>query len=313
MTPIPVKGRLPLDCPVLSVIIVSWNVKEDLEKCLNSLRQNDLALEVIVVDNASTDGTVQMLAERQDVTVIANEENRGFAAANNQGLAVARGEYLLLLNPDTIVPAGGLQKLVDFAEKHPEAGIIGPRLLNPDGSLQYSCRRFPTIRAAMFRHTILGRLFPHEEATRDYLMQDWDHTQAREVDWVSGAALLIRRAAYDVVGGLDEGFFWGSEDVDYAFRMHQAGWKVLYSPEPAIIHAIGRSTDKAVVPTIIRTHRSMQRLYSKHLARTFLERVLVTVGVWLRAGLLLVSVTVAPRWQRGRRELLHLLGRRVDG
>jgi hypothetical protein len=291
----------------LSIIIVSWNVRRDLEVCLRSLRDNsDCPHEVIVVDNASADDTVQMLQGYPEARLIGNADNRGFAAANNQGLAVARGAWLLLLNPDTIVPPGALRALLDFAHAHPEAGVIGPRLLNSDGSLQYSCRQFPTIRAAMFRHTFLGRLFPHTQSMCDYLMCDWPHDQPREVDWLSGACMVINRRAYEQVGGLDEGFYWGSEDVDYCTRMHQAGWQVLYTPQPAITHAIGRSTDQAIIPTIIRTHRSMQRLYAKHLARNGLERLIVTIGIWLRAGLLLATVwprvkIIMPLRRRGRR------------
>ena len=229
------------------------------------------------------------------VQLIVNTDNRGFAAANNQGLAVARGQFLLLLNPDTIVPPGGLETLLAFAQSHPEAGAVGPRLLNSDGSLQHSCRRFPTVWAALFRHTLLGRLFPNAHWMREYLMCDWGHDEPREVDWVSGAALLINRRAFDQIGGLDESFYWGSEDVDYCFRLHQAGWKVLYTPQPAITHAIGRSSDQAIIATIIRTHRSMQRLYSKHLARNPLTRALVTAGIWVRAALLIITVWIPLR------------------
>lgn len=282
------------DRPRLSIVIVSWNVSRDLAVCLDSLRANaEAGFEVTVVDNASHDDTLSMLQRYPEVRVIANAVNRGFAAANNQGLAVGKGEYLLMLNPDTVVPAGALSQLLAFADAHPEAGIVGPRLLNPDGTLQASCRRFPTVQAAIIRHTFLERLLPHAASTREYLMSEWDHQSPREVDWVSGACMLIRRSAWEQVGALDEGFYWGSEDVDYCFRMHQAGWTVLYAPQPVITHAIGRSTTQVIVPTIIRTHRSMQRLYAKHLARSWLARVAVTAGVWLRAGLLIAAFHLA--------------------
>jgi GT2 family glycosyltransferase len=147
----------------------------------------------------------------------------------------------------------------------------------------------------MFRHTFLGRLFPHIKSMRDYLMCDWPHDEPREVDWLSGACMLINRRAYEQIGGLDEAFYWGSEDVDYCYRMHQGGWQVLYTPQPAIVHAIGRSTDQAVFATIVRTHRSMQRLYAKHLACNGLERLAVSGGIWLRAGLLLGWVWMQRR------------------
>lgn len=286
----------------LSIVTISWNVRQDLEICLQSLRDNsDVATEMIVIDNASSDDTLQMLEKYPEVRLIANPDNRGFAAANNQGLQIARGPWLLLLNPDTIVPPGALRQLLNFAQAHPEAGVIGPRLLNPDGSLQFSCRRFPTITAGMFRHTFLGRLFPQVRSMRDYLMCDWSHDEPREVDWLSGAAMLINRRAYDEIGGLDEGFYWGSEDVDYCYRMHQAGWKVLYTPQPAIVHAIGRSTNQVQLRTIIRTHRSMQRLFAKHLARNWLERLFVSLGIWLRGGLLVAAVWLRLQRQKLRR------------
>ncbi|MBM3502040.1 MAG: glycosyltransferase family 2 protein [Armatimonadetes bacterium] len=278
--------------PRLSVCIVSWNCRDDLVACLASLA--DAApgpgTEVLLVDNASTDDTVDVVETRfPRVRVIPNARNRGFAAATNQALAEASGEYLLLLNPDTVVPAGALRELVAFAEAHPEAGIVAPKLLNPDGSLQPSCRRFPTPTAALFRHTLLGRLFPRNRWSSEYVMADWGHEEPREVDWVSGACLMVRRDLYEEIGPLDEEFFWGSEDVDYCYRTHRAGRKVLYTPAPAIMHRIGASTNKAQVRTILNFHRSMLRLYRKHMARGVLDFAVVAVGVSLRAILLVAS------------------------
>ncbi len=276
----------------ISICIVSWNVAADLARCLSSLHDGaaDAASETIVVDNASGDGTPALVATQfPGVALIANDHNAGFAAANVQAMARAKGRYLLLLNPDTVVPAGALAELVRFADAHPDAGVIGPKLVYADGRLQYSCRCFPTIAAALFRNTWLGALVPHARARTCYLMEDWDHAAVREVDWVSGACMLIRREAYAQVGPLDAGFYWGSEDVDYCWRMHKTGWKVLYTPTPVITHHVGRSTDQAALRTVIRAHRSMYRLYSRHLARNPLSRAVVWVGVWLRAGLLIVQ------------------------
>lgn len=281
----------------LSVCLVSWNVWADLRACLLSLRENPgLHVEIIVVDNASSDDTVaQLEREFPEVELMVNTENRGFAAASNQALAAASGRYLLLLNPDTVVPPRGLEELVSFADGHPEAGIVGPQLRYPDGRLQYSARHFPTIAAALFRNTPLGRLFPRARAVQAYLMADWDHNEVREVDWVSGAAMLIRRETYEQIGPLDEGFYWGSEDVDYCWRAHKAGWRVLYTPTPRIVHTVGRSSDQAVRRTIVNTHRSMYRLYCKHLAQCPLSCALIWLGVWIRATLLLL-----PLWLRRR-------------
>jgi GT2 family glycosyltransferase len=280
--------------PDLTICIVNWNVRDDLRQCLLSLRANldagTVTAQIVVVDNASADDSVAMLrAEFPEAELVLNSDNRGFAGANAQAFAVARGRYVLMLNPDTIMPLGGLQTLVCFGDAHPEAGAIGPKLLNRDGSLQHSCRRFPTITAALFRNTVLGRLFPHTRAAEVYLMADFDHAHEAQVDWVSGACMMLRKEALDQIGGVDTGFFWGSEDVDLCWRLHKAGWDVVYSPEPAVMHIIGRSTDMVPVATVVRTHRSMYRLYSKHLAHNFISRSLVWLGVWLRAGLLIVS------------------------
>jgi GT2 family glycosyltransferase len=259
----------------LSICIVSWNVAGDLRRCLASIRAQRGAprFETIVVDNASADGSAEMVRrEFPEARLIALDRNRGFAAGNNVALAEAAGRYLLLLNPDCVLPADALQKLVAFADSRPEAGLVGPKLVYPDGRLQYSCRRFPTLKAAVFRDTVLGRLWPRARAPGTYLMADWDHNEVREVDWLSGACLLAR-----------------AEDVDWAFRMKAAGWRVLYTPEPVVTHAVGRSTDQVAVRTVLRTHRSMFRLYRKHLCRSPLLLPLVWCGVWLRAFVILAE------------------------
>ena len=276
----------------LSVCIVSWNVKDDLAKCLSSLDEGarGIASEIIVVDNASSDGSPELVAaEFPRAELIANRSNVGFAAANVQAMDRARGRHILLLNPDTLVPPGALAQLVRFADEHPRAGVVGPKLVYGDGRLQHSCRRFPTIAAALFRNTLLGALVPCARASASYLMEEWDHNEAREVDWVSGACMMIRREAFEEVGALDAGFYWGSEDVDYCWRVHEAGWQVLYTPEPMITHFVGRSTDQVMLRTIVRTHRSMYRLYSRHLARNPLSRGGVWLGVWARAALLIAQ------------------------
>lgn len=278
--------------PRISVCIVSWNVRDDLTACLESLTAASRGcwVETIVVDNASTDGTVELLRERfPQVKRIANGDNRGFAAATNQAMAAARGDYLLLLNPDTALPEGALAELAARAEARPDAGIVAPRLVYPDGSLQHSCRRFPTVTAAFFRHTILGWLFPNNRSSADYIMAGWAHDEIREVDWVSGACMLVRRELYERIGPLDEGFFWGSEDVDYCYRTHRAGYRVLYTPAPVVVHAVGSSASQMPVRMILRFHRGMHRLYGKHLARNRLDRALAAVGIVLRAALVILS------------------------
>ncbi len=297
-----------METPILTVQIVNWNAREHLRQSLRSILDAPprVPYEIIVLDNASQDGSVQMLEkEFPEVRLLVSEQNLGFSRGHNLIAKGAQGKYLFLLNPDTIVLPGALDLLVDYAENHPEVGIIGPKILNPDGSLQYSCRRFPNPTAALFRNTPLGKMFPNNPYTRDYLMTDWDHNSEREVDWVSGAALFIRRDLYEQLGGLDEQFFMYCEDTDLCYRAWQLGWKVVYYPEPKVIHAIGRSTD-LIANRMIRTfHISMYRFYKKHYARKtpIFLRPLVPVGLALRASLFLMKnyKDAFIRWlRRGR-------------
>jgi GT2 family glycosyltransferase len=261
----------------LSVIILSWNTKDELDACLTSLRReldaeraapNGLQIEVIVVDNGSADCSAELVeTQHRWAQLIRLERNIGFSAGNNAGIREARGRDVLLLNTDTVVHPGALRALVVFAAQHPEAGIIGPRLLNADGSIQYSCRTFPTLANGFFRNTFLGRLFPRNRFNRRYLLTDWDHSSARAVDWVSGAAMFIRREVLDQVGLLDEGFFMYCEDVDLCYRARQAGWEVWYCPDAVITHFIARASDKNAAAMIAQRHLSMYRFFRKHYAK----------------------------------------------
>lgn len=269
----------------LSVTICSWNTKDDLRRCLQSLREEGAraSFETIVVDNASADGSAEMVAEEfPEVRLMVQSENLGFTGGHNVAIRERRAPDAILLNSDTVVHPGAIQALTEYARAHPEAGILGAKLLNPDGSLQYSCRRFPNPVAALFRNTPLGRLFPHNRFTRDYLMQDWPHDQARTVDWVSGAGLYATGAFIDRVGLLDDGFFMYCEDVDWCRRAWDAGFQVHYVPQAVITHAIGRSSDQAANRMIVRFHRSMLRYYTKHDLRR--ATPVVRPFLWLLAG-----------------------------
>ncbi len=223
-----------------------------------------MQLETIVVDNGSTDGSVAMV--RQDfphIHLIANENNRGFPAANNQGIAVATGRYVLLLNPDTEVVGAALPTLVSFADAHPDVGIVGPQLLNPDGTVQSSRRRFPTLWTALFESTWLEPHAPHRLLERYYALDEPDDV-AQDVDWVTGAAMLARQEAVDEVGPLDEGFFMYSEELDLCRRMRDAGWGVVYLPTAQIIHHMGKSSEQVVVARHIHFQTSKVRYFRKH-------------------------------------------------
>ena len=253
----------------VSITICSWNTQEDLRKCLESLWEvrGEAFFETIVIDNNSADGSPDMVeANFPWVRLIRSSRNLGFTGGQNHCIAARQAPHALLLNSDTIVHKGAIARILEYADNHAEVGIVGPRLLNLDGSIQYSCRRFPNPLAALFRNTPLGKLFPNNRFTRDYLMSDFAHDKIAEVDWVSGAALFARKEFIDKVGLLDEGYFMFSEDVDWCFRCWEAGFKVMYLPDAVITHAIGKSTDKAPNRMIGGFHRSMFRFYKKNMA-----------------------------------------------
>lgn len=282
-----------LDALDLVVSIINWNTRDDLETCLRSLYEEEghgSRYAAVVVDNASHDGSAEMVAAHfPQAVLVRNRENRGFGAANNQVLKSVRSRYVLLLNPDTQTHPGALTALVRFMDENPEIGICGPLILNPDGSVQYSARRFPTLLAGAFRNTLLGRLFPNNRYTRDYLLSDWDHRSQRDVDWVSGAAMLIRREVLEQVGVLDERFFMYSEDMDLCYRAGEAGWRITFYPGAVITHARAHSSDQVQLRMLIEFHRSMYRFWRKHYAprSSPLVRVIAPMAILLRAGLLI--------------------------
>lgn len=296
----------------VSVIILSWNTRDYLRRCLSALfrpdaasvreawsgagidasraQSEEISFEVIVVDQESLDHSADMVAEEfGEVRLIRQRPNVGFAGGNNIGMRAAVGRYMVLLNSDTVTTPGWLTELVRFADADPRAGLIGPRLVNPDGSLQFSCRRFPTLGAGLFRHTPLEWLVPRSKYTSDYLMREWDHATPREVDWLSGACLLARREMVDEIGGLDEGYFMYFEDVDWSRRAAQAGWKVLYTPDPVVIHEIGRSSDRRPRRMIVMHHQSAYRYFCNHsrLGNSLPGRWLLAAGLSARAALTL--------------------------
>jgi GT2 family glycosyltransferase len=214
-----------------------------------------------------------------------NETNAGFTKANNQAIAVSESRYLFLLNSDAAILPGAVDSLVAFADEHPEAGILGAKVLNPDGSLQYSCRRFPTLGAGLFRNTYLGRLFPHNKYAQSYLMTDFDHKTVRNVDWVSGCAMFIRRSVLDKIGLLDERFFMYCEDVDICERVWKSGSDVVYVPSAVVTHAIGHSSDKAFERMNKAFHRALYELDKKRYPGFHpIRRPAVRAGLWLRAS-----------------------------
>lgn len=291
----------------LSVTICSWNTRDELAACLSSLEavRGEAHFETIVIENNSQDGSGDMVEERFPWVVLHEmPRNLGFTGGHNFAIEHRKGRHAFLLNSDATVAPGCIPALLDFLEQNPKVGIVGPKILNPDGSLQLSCRRFPNPRAALFRNTFLGRWFPKNRYTREYLMSDWPHDEPRFVDWVSGAAMVVGESVIEKVGLMDPAYFMYCEDVDWCFRARKAGFEVAYLPTAVVTHAIGRSTDKAPNRMIVRFHRSMFYFYRKNLLpQSFilvrpLKLVLAFIGLSLRALLFIVKnkVDVIRRW-----------------
>lgn len=272
----------------VTVSIVNWNTKDELRECLSTvLSQNAVSLELNVVDNASSDGSAEMITSvfPGKVHLIENTANLGFGKAHNQSIRQSHGRYVLVLNPDTrLIEPDVLDKMVRYMDANPEIGMLGPRVLYPDGTLQFSARHFPTMFAAVFRHTIFGRFFPKNRYVREYLMTDWSHDGVTDVDWLSGSALMVRRETFEQIGLFDERFFMYCEDVDWCKRAHLHGWRVVYFPMTTITHRIGASSDKNPISMIKQHHKSMLKYYFKHYSRSpqILLTPLVLLGIWIR-------------------------------
>ena len=289
---------------VLSVIIVNWNVRDLLQRALASVYaswDDKPGLEIIVVDNASHDDSVAMLhADFPDVHVIANTENRGFPGGNNQGLAAATGDFLLLLNPDTEIVADALPRMVEYLQAHPDAGMVGPQLLNPDGSVQSSRRRFPTLPVLFLESTWLEKLAPRK-LLRYYYAQEQPDNVIQDVDWITGAAMLTRREAVAQVGCMDEGFFMYSEELDWCRRIREAGWRVVYFPEARIVHHEGKSSEQVVPARHIYFQSSKVRYTRKYHGNAIAE----CLRLWLLAQYVWQIGIEGTKWLTGHRRPLR--------
>jgi GT2 family glycosyltransferase len=278
----------------LSICIVTYQAKNHLRNCLQSIMDNppDARFECIVVDNHSDDGSVEMLkAEYPQVTVIENSQNLGFTRPMNQALQHSSGEYLLQLNPDTIIHPQALSRLIDFMEKHPEVGICSPKILNDDGTLQKPCRRGESRPLAVIAYfTGVGRLFPKNHRLNEYLMSYMDENSTHPVAGVAGSCMLLRRELIAQIGYLDERFFAYQEDADYCFRARQAGWQVYYFPEAQVTHFGGLGGSR-VHPyrSIFEWHKSYFMYYRKNLAGDY---CFLFNGVYYLAMLVKLIITL---------------------
>jgi len=257
--------ELPATADV-SVVVVTYNALPYLERCLESVR----GLETIVVDNGSTDGTVLFVRERFPELRVVEQENRGLAAGWNEGVRCAGGRYVLLLNADAWLEPGAAEALVRFADEHPEAAVVGPRLLNTDGSLQRSVRAEPTLWRLSTEYLFIRKLAPRSKRLNPLYRGDFDHDRVAEVDWLFGPALLVRREAADAVGLFDEDFFMFSEEVDWMTRFRRAGWTVVFFPGAEVVHVGGASHGGRMYVENLRGHL---RWFAKHRGAKDAERV----------------------------------------
>lgn len=268
----------------LSIVIVNWNVRDLLRDCLRSIDagRGPLRVEVIVIDSASADGSGEMVLEEFPwVKLMACAENVGFPRGNNIGLAKAVGECLLLLNPDTVVVADALPVMVEYLRSNPDIGALGPQLLNPDGSVQSSRRRFPTTRTAFVESTWLEWMAPG--LLRRYYALDLPDDATADVDWLTGACIMVPRKVYEDIGGMDEAYFMYSEELDWCRRIKESGWRVVYYPEAQVIHHVGKSSEQAVTARHINFQRAKLRYFRKFhgpLTAAVLRVFLLAIYLW---------------------------------
>ena len=251
----------------VSAVIVNWNTRDYLRECLQSLEQTAIGelLETIVVDNASGDGSADMVArEFPGVTLIRSSRNLFYAAGNNLGVAEASGEYLLILNPDTEALGDAVAQLRGFLDEHPEASAVAPRLVHPDGSAQSSVRLFPTPLNVLIEVTRLSRLAPRSRVLGAYRMGWWDQSEVREVDQPMTSCLLVRRSKWEALRGMDEGFPMFFNDVDLCYRLKQSGGSLYFLPTARVLHHVGASTRQVKREMIVASHRGLERFYRKH-------------------------------------------------
>jgi len=278
MTPVPAAD--------LAVVIVNFNTGEWLARCLRSIEgaRGEIRTDVVVIDNASHDGSADVAETMPGVRLVRNDTNRYLSPAWNQGARLTEAPYLLFLNPDTEWFAGTLADLVRAARDDPAAGIIGPMLRDPDGTVFASGRRFPGLVDGL-GHAFVSLVRRDNAFSRRYRLDDWDRATPRTVDWVSGAAMLMPRAAFDAVGGFDERFPLYAEELDIASRLADAGWHVAFTPAVEVLHAVGVSTggDRRPHRLVVMHSQSLYRYYATHRAAGWRRVTLPAVWLALRA------------------------------
>ena len=253
----------------VSIIIVAWNVKKLVADCLNSVydETKGIDFEIIYVDNASEDGSVEMVKKQfPNVRIIENDENKGFIKANNQGIETAQGRYVLLLNSDTIVLDNAIAKMVEFADAHQEAAVVGCKIVNLDRTLRKTCFMYPSVLNMFLAATYLYRVFPKSKFFGRERMTWWDFDDVREVEAVSGCCSLVRNHALEQVGLMDETYFVYGDDSDWCYRFKKNGWKIMFTPEAQVIHYGGQTTSQK--PRAFRLQMEGSRLIFMKLHRS---------------------------------------------
>lgn len=279
----------------LSIIIVNYNVKHYLEQCLVSVSKalNGIDSEIIVVDNNSSDGSQQMLAQNfSHIQNILNIENFGFSKANNQALKIAKGEYVLLLNPDTLVENNTFLKAIHFMDSHPDAGGLGVKMINGKGEyLPESKRGFPTPATAFFRFSGLARIRSKSKKYNKYHLGNLDPDKTHQIEVLAGAFMFLRKSVLDKIGFLDEAFFMYGEDIDLSYRITKAGFKNYYFPETRIIHYKGESTKKSSVNYVLVFYKAMLIFANKHFSKKSYKSLffLINTAIYFKAFFALIT------------------------
>lgn len=274
----------------VDVVVVNYNAGEHLLRCIGSVFEaaRGGSVSVVVVDNDSQDGSASRAKEAfPDITLIANPSNDGFGSASNQGIAIGRADWVFLLNPDAEISSGTFVSLLELAGERPEAGVIGVLVRDPEGNIYPSARKIPTLAEAA-GHALIGPFKKDNRFSRAYTMDGWDRASEREVDWVSGSCMLVRRKAVENVGAFDPAYFMYAEDADLCTRMREAGYSVLFSPSMEVLHDHGLSTRGS--RRMIREHsRSIYRFFEKHYAKGWRRVFLPPAWVVLRVRAAIVS------------------------
>jgi N-acetylglucosaminyl-diphospho-decaprenol L-rhamnosyltransferase len=280
----------------VGVVVVTYNAEPYLERCLDSVR----GYETVVVDHGSTDGTLELLRSRFPDVRLVEQENLGLAAGWNRGMRELDTRYYLIHNADAWALGDAVERLLAFAEEHPEAAVVGPRLLWPDGSLQVSVRTFPTLWRLATEFLFLRKLAPRSRAFNAFYGAGFDHESVAEVEWLAGACMLVRREAVEQVGPLDEDYFLFSEETDWHYRFRQAGWKVLFFPGAVVVHVLGASHGGRMFRELVKGHVLW---FAKHRGPREAERARRLLLLSLRLRMLLL-----PRRRAIYRDAAHWLG-----